>query len=171
MGELPSGTVTFLFTDIEGSTRLWEAHADAMRDALARHDEILRDTIEEHYGALVKQTGDGVYAVFAAARDAVGAALAAQQTLRAQSWGEPESLPVRMGLHTGEPLKEQDDFYGHHVNLASRVEAQARADEVLVSAVVKDVVEASGLFTLTATGQFELKGFDGEHTLYAVSYV
>ncbi len=68
MSELPSGTVTFLFTDLEGSTRLWEEHPDAMRDALARHDEILRAAIEAHEGHVVKTTGDGVHAVFAAAQ-------------------------------------------------------------------------------------------------------
>ena len=67
MSELPSGTVTFLFTDIEGSTRLWEEHPDAMRDALARHDEIVRDAIEAHGGYVVKTTGDGFHAAFSAA--------------------------------------------------------------------------------------------------------
>ena len=69
MAELPSGTVTFLFTDIEGSTRLWEEHSDAMRDALARHDEILHDAVKSHGGHVVKGLGDGVFAVFAAAHD------------------------------------------------------------------------------------------------------
>ncbi len=142
MGELPSGTVTFLFTDIEGSTRLWEAHGDAMRDALARHDEILRKTIEKHSGALVKQTGDGVYAVFAAAKDAVGAALAAQQTLRAQSWGEAESLPVRMGLHTGDASERGGDYYGPEVNRAARVMSVGHGDQILLSGTTGAMVSS-----------------------------
>jgi class 3 adenylate cyclase len=76
MGELPTGTVTFLFTDLEGSTRLWEEHHELMRGALARHDEILRDAVEKRDGHVVKTTGDGLHAAFAVAPDAVAAALA-----------------------------------------------------------------------------------------------
>ncbi len=83
---LPSGTVTFLFTDLEGSTRLWEEYPDAMHDALARHDEILRDAIEKHDGHVVKHTGDGLHAAFATARDALDAALATQLALTAEPW-------------------------------------------------------------------------------------
>ena len=89
----PSGVVTFLFTDVEGSTRRWEADADGMRAALAAHDEMLRNAIEAHGGWLFKHTGDGVCAAFASPRCAVDAAVAAQRALE---------LPVRMGLATGE---------------------------------------------------------------------
>ena len=89
----PSGVVTFLFTDVEGSTRRWEADADAMRVALAAHDELLRKAIEAHGGWLFKHTGDGVCAAFGSPRSAVDAAVAAQRALE---------LPVRMGLATGE---------------------------------------------------------------------
>jgi len=89
----PSGVVTFLFTDVEGSTRRWEADADAMRVALAAHDLVLRGAIEAHGGWLFKHTGDGVCAAFASPRSAVDAAVAAQRALE---------LPVRMGLATGE---------------------------------------------------------------------
>jgi hypothetical protein len=89
----PSGVVTFLFTDIEGSTRRWEADADAMRAALMAHDEVLRTAIESHGGFLFSHTGDGVVAAFASPKSAVDAAVAAQQNL---------GLPVRMGLATGE---------------------------------------------------------------------
>ncbi len=81
MAELPSGTVTFLFTDIEGSTRLWEEHPDAMRDALARHDELVREAIEAHGGYVVKTTGDGFHAAFGTADAGVSAAIAAQRAL------------------------------------------------------------------------------------------
>ena len=90
----PSGVVTFLFTDVEGSTRRWEAEADAMRVALAAHDEVLRSVIEAHGGWLFKHTGDGVCAAFASPRCAVDAAVAAQRALE---------LPVRMGISTGKP--------------------------------------------------------------------
>jgi hypothetical protein len=79
MGRLPSGTVTFLFTDIEGSTQLWENHPEAMRDALAKHDSILREAIESNHGQVIKMTGDGVHSVFEKAIDAVNATLVAQR--------------------------------------------------------------------------------------------
>ncbi|MCJ7437820.1 MAG: adenylate/guanylate cyclase domain-containing protein, partial [Acidimicrobiia bacterium] len=101
MSDLPTGTVTFLFTDLEGSTRLWEEHAEPMQAALARHDEILRDAVEKRDGMVVKTTGDGLHAAFPVAPDAVAAALVAQRTLIREEWVLPEPLKVRMGLHTG----------------------------------------------------------------------
>ncbi len=89
MPELPTGTVTFLFTDLEGSTRLWEQHPDAMRDALARHDEILRDAVEKRNGHVVKTTGDGLHAAFATAHDGVLAAVDAQRALDRVDWPLP----------------------------------------------------------------------------------
>ena len=94
----PSGVVTFLFTDIEGSTRRWEADAAAMRSALAAHDEVLRGVIEAHGGWLFKHTGDGVVAAFASPRSAVDAAISAQRDLQ---------LPVRMGMATGEAALQE----------------------------------------------------------------
>ena len=99
----PSGVVTFLFTDIEGSTRRWEADADAMRAALLAHDEVLRSAIEAHDGFLFSHTGDGVVAAFASPRSAVDAAVAAQRALE---------LPVRMGLATGEAELRDGDYFG-----------------------------------------------------------
>jgi class 3 adenylate cyclase len=116
MAELPSGTVTFLFTDLEGSTRLWEEQPDAMRDALARHDTILRTAVGSHRGHLVKMRGDGVHAAFTTPRDAVGAAVAAQRALAAEPWGETGPLWVRMGIHTGEAQYRDGDYYGTAVN-------------------------------------------------------
>jgi class 3 adenylate cyclase len=95
------GTVTFLFTDLVGSSRLWEEHPEAMKSALARHDVILRDAVEGHAGQVVKTTGDGLHAAFAVAPDAVAAALDAQRRLTREEWVLPEPLKVRMGLHTG----------------------------------------------------------------------
>ena len=100
MDRLPSGTVTFLFTDIEGSTGLWEMHPEAMKDALAQHDSILRQAIESSGGQVIKATGDGVHGVFEKAMDAVHATLAAQRALK-DPLGDLH-LNVRMGLHSGE---------------------------------------------------------------------
>src|SRR6266566_5645584 len=102
MADLPSGTVTFLFTDLEGSTRLWERHPEAMKAALARHDAILQTTVGAHGGQVLKMTGDGVVAVFARALDATRAAIAGQLELAREPWGVTGPLLVRMGLHTGE---------------------------------------------------------------------
>src|ERR1700739_2267892 len=110
----PSGVVTFLFTDVEGSTRRWEADADAMRAALAAHDEVLRTAIKAHEGFMFKHTGDGVVAAFSSPRSAVDAAVIAQRALE---------LPVRMGLATGEAELRDGDYFGAGLNRAARVMA------------------------------------------------
>jgi class 3 adenylate cyclase len=120
----PSGVVTFLFTDVEGSTRRWEADADAMRAALANHDEVLRKAIETHGGFLFKHTGDGVCAAFASPRSAVDAAVAAQHKLE---------LPVRMGLATGEAQLREGDYFGTVLNRAARVMAAGHGGQILLA--------------------------------------
>jgi len=120
----PSGVVTFLFTDVEGSTRRWEADADGMRLALAAHDEVLRAAIEEHGGFLFKHTGDGVCAAFASPRSAVDAAVAAQRALE---------LPVRMGLATGEAELRGADYFGAVLNRAARVMAAGHGGQILLA--------------------------------------
>src|SRR5215218_5745365 len=99
MADLPTGTVTFLFTDIEGSTRLWEQHPEAMRAALARHDAILRQAIQAQCGHVFKTIGDAFCAAFATAPEALAAALQAQRVLQAEPWEGIEPLRVRMALH------------------------------------------------------------------------
>jgi class 3 adenylate cyclase len=111
MSDLPSGTVTFLFTDIEGSTRLWESHPEAMQRALARHDELLRSAVESEYGHVVKTTGDGLHAAFADATRAVQAAVRGQRELALQSWKLPEPLRVlltSLGRFPGVPRSHDD---------------------------------------------------------------
>ena len=99
MADLPTGTVTFLFTDLEGSTRLWEEHPDSMKDALARHDAILSEAVTAHAGHVVKTTGDGVHAAFADPHAAVQAATAAQLALKSERWGDTGALRVRISRH------------------------------------------------------------------------
>src|ERR1700693_1717587 len=108
---LPVGTVTFLFTDIVGSTTLWEAQRDAMRISLARHDALLRRCIEQHGGYVVKTTGDGFHAAFASASDAVEAAIAGKRALHAEPWAEA-AIRVRMALHSGAAELRDGDYYG-----------------------------------------------------------
>jgi predicted ATPase/class 3 adenylate cyclase len=124
MAAAPSGVVTFLFTDVEGSTRRWEANADAMRAALAAHDKVLRSVIEAHGGFMFKHTGDGVCAAFASPTAAVGAAVAAQQKLE---------LPVRMGIATGEAELREGDYFGAVLNRAARVMAAGHGGQVLLA--------------------------------------
>jgi len=133
----PTRTVTFLFTDIEGSTRLWELYPEPMRAVLAQHDALLREAVGAHQGRIVKTTGDGCHAVFETAVSAVGAALAAQQALREGAWTEirPEALRVRMGVHTGEAEARDGDFFGPAVNRAARLTSVGYGGQVLVSAV------------------------------------
>ena len=143
MAELPSGTVTFLFTDLEGSTRLWEEHATAMRPALERHDRILREAVEHHRGSVVKTTGDGLHGVFVTTRDALDAALAAQRALAAEEWGAPGELRVRMGLHTGDAEVRDGDYYGPATNRAARVMASAHGGQVVLSHATEQIVRDS----------------------------
>jgi predicted ATPase/class 3 adenylate cyclase len=139
VAELPSGTVTFLFTDLEGSTRLWEEHPDAMRDALARHDEILRAAIDSHGGYVVKTTGDGFHAAFATADSAVGAAVAAQTVLEREAWGVTGRLRVRMGLHTGAASVRAGDYFGGSLNRAARLMSVAHGGQIVVSHATADL--------------------------------
>ena len=140
MAGLPSGTVTFLFTDVEGSTRLWEEHSDAMQRALARHDELIRHAIDAHDGYVVKTTGDGFHAVFDTADAAAMAALDAQVALAAEPWGEIGSLRVRMGLHTGTAEQRDGDYYGSVLNRAARLMSVAHGGQVLVSQVTEQLI-------------------------------
>lgn len=157
---LPTGTLTFLFTDIEASTQLWEQQPDAMRPALARHDELLRSAVEDHNGTVVKTTGDGLLAVFAVSADAVAAALAGQQAIGAESWHlDPGQLRVRAALLTGEAEARQGDYYGPAINRAARLTAAAHGGQILLAKTTQELVRddlPEGVSILDL-GQFRLK--------------
>jgi predicted ATPase/class 3 adenylate cyclase len=127
-------TLTFLFTDLEGSTHLWEKFPDAMKDALKRHDAILQAAIEASGGRIVKSTGDGTMAVFGSAVDAATASLVAQRGLAKEPWSETGPLRVRMGLHSGQAEQRADDFFGPTVNRTARIMAAGHGGQVLFSA-------------------------------------
>jgi predicted ATPase/class 3 adenylate cyclase len=135
----PVGTVTFLFTDVEGSTRSWEMHPAETQQALERHDEILAREIEARNGALILERGEGdsVFAVFAHAPDAVAAAFDIQCTLRAQTWSPDVPIRVRMAIHTGEAGA---DYRGPHVNRAARLRAIAHGEQILISGVTAGIL-------------------------------
>ena len=140
MAELPSGTVTFLFTDIEGSTTRWEHQPEAMQVALARHDSLLRSAIQEHGGHVVKTMGDAFHAAFARAPDALAAAVHAQRRLEAEPWGEISPLRVRMALHTGAAEERDGDYYGPSLNRAARLLATGHGGQVLLSHATAELV-------------------------------
>ncbi|WP_459969970.1 ATP-binding protein [Mycobacterium sp. MUNTM1] len=131
--------MTFLFTDVEGSTRRWEADADEMRGALAAHDQVLRAAIEAHGGWLFKHTGDGVCAAFASPRSAVDAAVAAQQALE---------LPVRMGIATGEAELREGDYFGAVLNRAARVMAAGHGGQILLAESTAGLLSGADLVDL-----------------------
>jgi predicted ATPase/class 3 adenylate cyclase len=146
---MPEGTVTFLFTDIEGSTRLWEQHPDAMREALSRHDTLLRQAIETHGGAVFKTWGDQFCAAFATAPDALAAALAAQRALRdcglsaspvPQSAIHIPPLMVRMALHTGTVEERDGDYFGPPLNRVARLLEAGHGGQVLLSSATQELV-------------------------------
>ncbi len=131
----PSGTVTFLFTDIEGSTRRWEDDPGSMDDALAQHDAILRELIERHNGYVFATGGDGFAVAFARAGEAANAAVDIQRVLRERSL-----LPVRVGVHTGEAVEREGDFFGPAVNRAARLMAVGHGGQILVSSATERLV-------------------------------
>ena len=138
--QIPTGTVTLLFTDVQGSTRLWEAEPAAMAPALRRHDEILRSAIEAAGGYVFKTVGDAFCAAFATAQAGVDAALAAQQELGTQDWPTSRPILVRMGLHTGVCEERDQDYFGPAVNRAARLEAVAHGGQVLLSGATAELL-------------------------------
>jgi predicted ATPase/class 3 adenylate cyclase len=140
--EGPSGTVTFLFTDVEGSTGLWERRPAEMEVALAAHDAVVRASIEEAGGYIFATGGDGFAAAFGRADVALAAAIEVQRALASVDWPAGAKLRVRMGVHTGEAHERGGDYFGPAVNRAARVMAAANGSQVLVSSSTRDVVAA-----------------------------
>jgi predicted ATPase/class 3 adenylate cyclase len=135
-----SAVTTYLFTDIEGSTRLWETEPDKMRPALARHDAIVRTCVESNRGTVVKTSGDGVHAVFADPLDAVRATLELQRTIAGLKATEGVALQVRCGMHAGVDERRDNDFFGSGVNRAARIMSVAHGGQVLLSQAVAALV-------------------------------
>lgn len=140
MADPPSGTVTFLFTDIEGSTALWERYPSAMRDALARHDDLLCDAIAAHDGHVFKRMGDAFCAAFGVATDALAAALTAQRVLLSEAWGELGSLRVRIALQTGVAELRGGDYFGPTLNRAARLMAAGHGGQILLEQATAELV-------------------------------
>lgn len=136
----PTGTVTFLFTDIEGSTRLWEQYPEPMKAALGRHDTLLKQVIETHQGYVFKTVGDAFCAAFATAARALAAALDAQRALAAEPWGVTGPIRVRMALHTGATIERDGDYFGPPVNRVARLLSAGHGGQILLSLPTYELV-------------------------------
>jgi class 3 adenylate cyclase len=140
MATLPTGTITFLFSDIEGSSKKWEQHPDAMRVALAAHDKMLRTAFEEQGGYVFKTVGDAFCVAFDTATQALAGALQAQRSLRSATWQGIEELKVRMALHTGAAETRDGDYFGQSLNRVARILASAHGGQVLFSLPTEELV-------------------------------
>jgi class 3 adenylate cyclase len=170
MNPRPTGTVTFLFTDIEGSASLWEHHSSSMSIALHQHNYLLRHTIEAHGGHVFKTVGDAFCAVFQSARAAVQAAIEAQRALVREEWGAIGPIRVRMALHTGEVEERDNDYFGPCVNRVARLLSAAHGGQVLMSAVTRALVRDLALpgISLIDLGEYRLKDLHRPEKVYQV---
>lgn len=170
---LPTGTVTFMLTDVEGSTRLWEEHPDTMGAAVERHGEVIEKAVTEHRGVLVKSKGEGdsTFSVFARPTDAVVAAVAAQRALGAEPWPDGVEICVRAALHTGEAELRDGDYYGTSVNRCARLRAVAHGGQTICSQTTADLV-ADGLpdgVGVRSLGTHRLKDLERPEQIFQIS--
>jgi class 3 adenylate cyclase len=166
----PDGTVTILFSDIEGSTALNERLGD-MRwlELLRAHNTVVRGQVHAYGGFEVKAQGDGFMIAFASARRAIQCARAIQEAIDRDLGDNPDGpIRVRIGLHTGEALRDESDFYGKNVVVAARITDKARGGEILASSVVKQLTESAGDVGFEEAREVELSGLAGTHAVYRV---
>jgi predicted ATPase/class 3 adenylate cyclase len=168
MAELPSGTVTFLFSDVEGSTRLLTRLRGRYAEVLGEHQRVLRAAFDEHDGREVHTEGDAFFVAFARASDAIAAAAGAQRSLASQRWPEGVEVRVRMGVHTGEAEVRLDDYVGLDVHRAARICAAGHGGQVLISSSTRELVadELPGDVALRDLGEHRLKDIDRPEHLF-----
>jgi YVTN family beta-propeller protein len=168
--ELPSGTVTFLFTDIEGSTRLLQQLRERYAEALVGHQRVLRAAFAEHGGREIDTQGDSFFVAFRRAKDAVAAAVAGQRALAEHAWPDGVELRVRMGIHTGEPTVGEERYIGLGVHRAARIGAAARGGQVLISQTTQSLLRDDPLpdVSLRDLGERVLKDIDEPERIYAL---
>lgn len=167
----PDGTVTMLFSDIESSTALNERLGDVRWLELLRvHHEVVREQVHAHGGFEVKTQGDGFMIAFPSARRAVQCSLAIQRAIEERLGGHREApIRLRIGLHTGEAIRQEADFYGRNIVLAARIADQARGGEILASSVVKQLTESAGDIRFEDEREVELEGLAGTHSVYKIA--
>ncbi|MDQ2817260.1 MAG: adenylate/guanylate cyclase domain-containing protein, partial [Candidatus Eremiobacteraeota bacterium] len=139
---IPSGTITFLFSDIEGSTQRWERHREAMQTALRRHDDLIRAAIVAHGGYVFKTVGDAFCAAFSTAPDAIHAALNSQRTLSHEDFSATEGLVVRMAVHAGHADERDGDYFGPTVNRVARLLSAGNGGQILLSGAAADLARS-----------------------------
>ena len=166
----PDGTVTILFSDIEGSTALNDRLGDVRwLELLRAHHRVVRDQVQACGGFEVKEQGDGFMIAFPSARRAIDCARAIQAAVERELGSHPDGpVRVRIGLHTGEAIREQSDFYGRNVVVAARITDQARGGEILASSVVKELASSAGDIDFSDAREVELAGLAGTHAVYRV---
>jgi predicted ATPase/class 3 adenylate cyclase len=169
---LPTGTLTFLFTDVEGSTRLWDLFPEQMRTAMARHDRLIESTVAGHHGSIVRPRGEGDsrFAVFPRASDAVAAAITIQRLMHSEEWPMPAPIRVRAALHTGEADLRAGDYYGNAVNRCARLRSIAHGDQTLLSQATFDLVQETlpGGVRLKDLGTHNLKDLNRSEHIYQI---
>jgi len=166
------GTVTIVFSDIEGSTgRAVELGDVAWMEVLKVHNSIVRRQVARHGGTEIKSQGDGFMLAFPSARAALEAMTETQRALETWSRSQPASaVRVRVGVHTGEVIRQDDDLYGKHVVVAARVANEARGGEILVSSLVREIVDARGDLDFGESRQVVLKGLEGTWTVHPLRW-
>jgi len=168
MAELPGGTITLLFTDIEASTRLLHTLGDAYEDALAIHRGLLREAFSAHDGAEVDTQGDAFFYAFARAHDALAGAIQGQRALVSHPWPAGAELRVRMGVHTGEPTVTQEGYVGADVHLGARICASAWGEQIVVSDTTSRLVARLPDASLRDLGEHSLKDIEVPVRLHQV---
>ena len=165
--QLHTGSVTFLFSDMEGSTRLWEKHPEVMQVALARHDVLLRETIEAHGGYIFKTVGDAFCAAFHTAPAGLEASLAIQRALLVENWGETP-IRVRVALHTGNAQERDGDYFGPSLNRVARLLSAGHGGQILISAVTQELVrdQLTPGVSLNDLGERRLKDLDRAERIF-----
>ena len=167
----PDGTVTILFSDIEGSTAITERLGDRRwLELLRAHNVIVREQVAAHEGFEVKSEGDGFMLAFQSARRGIECGVDIQRAFAERNESAREPIRVRIGLHTGEAIKEADDFFGKNVILAARIAGQAQGGEILVSSLLKELTESGGDIAFGEGREVELKGLSGQHRVFEVEW-
>ena len=168
MPAAPTGTVSFLFTDIVGSAGLWEKFPAQMGSALARHDALIRAAVDTHGGHVFKTVGDATYAAFQAPRASLEAAIDAQHALAAEDWNDIGTLTVRMGIHVGAAEFRDGDYFGGTLNRVSRIESAAHGGQILLSRIAVELLEDEPLDAISfkSLGSHRLRNLDRPEHLY-----
>lgn len=172
MNDKPVGTITFLFTDIEGSTTLWENHPEQMKLALKRHDEIISQAIAPHGAYVFKTMGDAFHAAFSRAQDALHAALDAQKALAAEHWLLPAPIKVRMAIHSGSAELRDGDYYGQTLNRAARLLSSGHGGQTLISQAALELARDSidsGIYYIDM-GEHRLKDLIRPEKIYQIQF-